>query len=535
MSFPEGRVRLALSITAHEELDTLLAQVRNLRWFCDEPLIVVHLNHAYFAQIEEDAVLRRALRLLEEEHGTIVNPRHFETRWAHMFHAHLSNFRLLTARGEAFTHFVTLSSADLFFRHGAEAHLRGFDASQTSWEPLPLAALGEAPGYWVPKLREDSRFLGLVAARGLSQVMHGPHEGNFYARPLMEAMTRLLEQHVPDWDYDDRYPKEEFFLQTLLQEHPAARLGHSLAHVLVIGSSAARDRQAVAGALDEIGVFDPGGGAPVDRWGREALEGAPSGAPDPLAQRFVLSRIPRAPDHPLRLLLEQAAGAAGARRARSLARRFTPADLLKLDGPGAKAEASQDQAPAPWLLAALHDAPAQELLTPALGRGVRDIELGPCPDAYLPPIEVTQGLRLCAAHLPAPGAKARIGLHPGKLLSFAARGLGKRSAAAFVFVFFEVPLPSDPDALLRLVLAKGSPPPRDVWIEAHGPEGKRSFPLGRGMEAGEDGRTRMYRLPLELLALRGAAQWPVFTLYLSVGLGAGGCRIASIGFAASEA
>lgn len=536
MPLQEGQVRLAISITAHEELDTLLAQVRNLRWFCDEPLIVVHLNEAFFARIEEDATLRRALRLLEEEHGVLVNPRHYPTRWAHMFHAHLSNFRLLTARGEEFTHFVLLSSADLFFRHGAEAHLRGFDASQTGWAPIPVAGLDTAPGHWPKHLKADGHFLALLAARGHDGIMYGPHEGGFYARHLMEAMTQVLEGHFHDWDYNSSYPKEEFFLQTLLREHPGARLGHSLAHVLVIGSNPDRDRLAAARVLQEIGALDAEDAQPVDRWAREVLAQPMPRGDDPIRGRFVLSRIPRQPDNPLRQMLEQAASASGARRARALARRLSVADVLLLDRPGAKAQGTDaGNAASAWMIDLARDATVEPLITPAMGRGEFPIRLDACPDDFHRPLRITRGLSACAAHIPVGGAEARISLRPAVPLTLSGAALAQPSQAAFFFAYFDITLPTSKGAVLHVGLAPRSPPPREIWIEAHGGrQEKQFFPLGAGLKADKPGRVRLHPLPAELLALRDSPEKLTFHIYIAQGFGGPECRIRSLGWIAVE-
>jgi hypothetical protein len=507
MRLAQGQVRLAISIPAHEELETLLAQVRNLRWFCDAPLIALHLDQAAFAAIEEEAGQRRLLRLLEEEHGALVNPHHGEAGPGHVLRAHLSNFALLAGRGEAFTHFVMLTPDALFVRFGVEAYLRGLDASA----PLPsLAAPGDAAAPWAG----DARFLALLAARGIGRVARGPHAGGFYARALMESLARALERHFPDWDQGASWPREEFILPTLLQEQAGARLGPGLAHALGTGAAPERDRRAVAQALRELGVIVPEGEKGLDRWAAALLA---TEREDALAGRFVLAGIPRAPGHPLRLLLELGAAPGGARPARQLARRLAPGDLRRLDGPDTPAAPS-----------------GRALLTPALGRGVHDLILAACPGGEAPLQPVTEGLWAGAAHLPGPGARARIVLRPGSLLSLAAPSLAEAGEAACFFVAFEVPRPAPGDAALRLVLAPDSPAPRALCLEVGGTGGKRAFALGPGVPAGEDGRARLYPLPPELLAPGAWPDGPRMWLRISQGFGPPGCRIASLGFVAVE-
>jgi hypothetical protein len=512
MSLAEGQVRLAISLAGHEALGALITQVRNLRWFCEEPLIVVQLGRARLDAIEEDVMQRRALRLLEGERGVLVNPHAIEAGAGFTLHAHLSNFALLCGRGEAFSHFVTLAPGDLFFRHGAEAALRGLDAS------APVAGFDAAEA---PMLRDDAPARALLAARGLTRVLSGPLGGQFHARALLEEMARVLGRHFGDKTQEEPSAREEFLLPTLLQEHPSARLGLGLAHVLGAGSdAAAQDRRALALALRELGALQPEGPLALDRWGAAVLEAMPSGAETLLHGRFVLGGLPRLPVHPLRLLIEQAAAHGGAWPARALARRFTPADLRRLD------------------LAALEPSAApstgrQELLSPALGRGVHDLDLAPCPGGDHPPLRVAEGLSAGAAHLPAPGARARIILRPGSLLALLASSLAKPEEAAFFFACLDVPPPAAPAGLLRLALAPDSPAPRQVWMEAHGPAGVQRFPLGDGEQADEDAQVRLHPLPPALRALAAAPDGLRFVLCMAQGFGPPGCKITSLGFVAA--
>jgi hypothetical protein len=329
MSLAEGQVRLAFSIVGHEDLDTPLAQARNLRWFCEDPLVVVQLDSAVFAGIEEDAAQRRALRRLEREPGVLLNPRHLAPGAARGLQAHLSNFGLLAGRGEAFSHFVTLSAGELFFRHGVEAHLRGLDAVAPGGPPLPVAALPDAPAPWGRLLRADAGFLALLAARGLAQLLQAPPEGSFHSRALMAELARLLERHFASWAHDGAGHAARFYLPTLMQEHPAARCGPGLVHVIGARADPKRARRALAMALCELGALDPKGGEGLGRWGRAVLRAVPAEAEDPLRGRFALGGLPRAADHPLRLLIEQASAPAGPRRARALASRLGPKDLRR--------------------------------------------------------------------------------------------------------------------------------------------------------------------------------------------------------------
>ena len=173
------QIRLAISITAHERVDVLHDQVLNILRFCRDPLVVLHLNADFARAIAADPNQGALLDLIRRMPQVRINPQHLPTRWAHMFHAHLSNFRLLLASGEPFSHVALLSSADLFFRAGVEAHLEGLDAGTVASARFDLSAEEPAQDLWAQRLREDALAVRMFRSLGLTDVVKDAHEGSF--------------------------------------------------------------------------------------------------------------------------------------------------------------------------------------------------------------------------------------------------------------------------------------------------------------------------------------------------------------------
>ena len=111
----------------------------------------------------------------------------------------------------------------------------------------------------------------------------------------MLRLLAILDRHIVDWEYDDRYTKEEFFLQNLVRSLPGLRVGRRITHVFGWGCTPTQDRAMLAAAMRWLALAP---GSPAGRWAADILE-----APPGLEGVYAFSRIPREADHPLRRLL----------------------------------------------------------------------------------------------------------------------------------------------------------------------------------------------------------------------------------------
>ena len=494
--------RPAFSITAHERPEVLLDQLANIARFVRDPLVVVHLN-ADLAAVCPPALAR----LLRGQAHVRVNPQHLPTRWAHMFHAHLSNFRLLRDGGEAFSHVVLLSSADLFFREGIEATIAPFDAGVEEPARFPL---DDAPtdDEWVRRLRQDAVAQALFRGIGLTDVVKDAHEGSFYRRGVMEALAAQLDAAIPDWDYDDRYPKEEFFLRNLIRPM-GLRTTRRISHVLQWGSWPGLDRAVVADVLRESGLAALVPGGRLARWAA-SVEAPPEGR---LEGVHSLSRIPREPDHPLRLLLAAPGWPHVQEAARAAARSLRAPQLLALERAGRNAHAGPPPGRAsPALRAALEEPAPITLLEGALGPAMppATLALPACPGGFLAPIALAApGLpvQACAAGLEQPAELVLLPAADGVECALHAPPAGPDALA---FLFWALPaldVQRDWVGALRCAARPGTAEAMragGLWLEAHGPHGSHgrhhaSPPLV--VEEG-DAVTLLFELRDALAALR---------------------------------
>lgn len=484
---------LAFSITAHERIDVLRGQVLNILHFCVAPIIILHVSAAFRASINADPAGLSMFRRIEMLPGVIVNPAHLPTKWAHMFHAHVANIHYLEKIGAAYSHLVLCSSADLFFRHGVEAHVAEFDAGLDSSGGRTRGDL--SAGFWDRPLEKDNVLWRMLDACGSNRVRQSWHEGTFYRRDLLLAALAVIDAHVTDWDYDDRYPKEEFFLPSLVPSMaPEARFAPRLSHVLGFGNGSSMDRLAVRHALRALGA----GGTPtrpLADWLTDPELDAQA-PPLDLQSRFMLARLVRSATDPLRHLVTRLAETLPISERIEICDRVDCFDLLGFDMPG-----KQGSTKFPVMSGAtsgqLAQRPTEHLLTGLnafVAPSVREIE--PCPVSYLPPLEAWLGvdgggdvgqLKSCAARIAVAGVRLTLAVDDGALtLALEAPDEaitpqpGQRTPE--VFVFWPVPaLDPHQHRALRLhitgsasMVARVSP-----WLEYHAGGRKQHLDLGR--------------------------------------------------------
>ena len=281
-----GAVRPLISLTAHERIDVLVGQVCNLLdQYAPGARVVVHRSSQWIplASAMEEAWWEAALAELP---GVTVNPERLPTRWAHMFHAHVSNIRLMLAADPDWTTLVFHSSADLMVRGGVERILARRDYGGATG-PVKQTT----PWMWVPFVFGDPVFMQM---RGDRPIRASMHEGTFYRRSLVEAMLADMDVHVTDWEYDDKYPKEELFFPTLAGER-GLNVGPKYAYLLRF--NAVLDPPVISLALrmlrsDDVEEADAIAAAtPV--WPHVPFGCGPK-------QFYCLGRLPRDADHALR-------------------------------------------------------------------------------------------------------------------------------------------------------------------------------------------------------------------------------------------
>lgn len=479
------RLPLCISITAHERLATLEEQVTNIMVFCPEAITVIHINAALAGRIARDPQQRLAMLRLMRRRGVLVNPVNLETKWAHILHAHLSNIRLVRDAGLVVGHFLLMSSGDLLFRPGLEAHVAAFDAGVDQF------VMG-ADWQWADRVMADPVAGQVLESSGLDRLRTSLHEGTFYHAPLAYRILDRLDAMVSDWSYDTTYPKEEVFLPSLVQASGGTRIAPPAAHLMGL-SRVRSDRPFLAQVLTLLGIAVPGGGTALDAWADVSR-----GEADAIGNSFIVSRVPRDADSPLRSLLAGAGTVDGVARSRWMAGRLDALDMLDVDVPG---RTSNGLPPSEIVASAVTSTGWLMAGQPVFAPGVVDMVLPPSdPDGTA--IDVLHGARLTSRNLRATATRVRL-VTLGAALSSAIQILSPA----------EEPAPAGPEPVLLLRVALGdsrpravvlrcaptnTPPPVNVWLQimtAAMIPGERILLYRADMRAADRVRGVVWRIP----------------------------------------
>lgn len=389
-----SKTRFAVSITAHERADILYGQCLNILKFCEAPIIVIHINQAFRAQIQNDLSSALILERISGLPGVLINPENLFTKWAHMFHAHVSNARYLERLEIQYSHFVLVSSADLFFRRGAEAHVAAFDAGFHHQEAILTRSNGGSDD-WFHAVAADEIFWRMLATCGASQGVKSQHEGTFYRRALLLRSLDVIESFIKDWHYNDKYPKEEYFLPSISRAlEPHAKIGVPLAKMLGMPENPASEsrvdgRLLVHQALRELGA-DAANTGPMSHWIRDPELCQPQQGAGP-GGHYILGRLVRSTIDPLRQLVSHLSDPLPPWERAAILERLDCFDVISLDLPGRRHllhRVSMSKAASHLLSLQAADPLLGDL---AVERSASERELDACPTSSLPYKKLWEG------------------------------------------------------------------------------------------------------------------------------------------------
>lgn len=179
--------RILFSLPVHEKPEIVRDQVENIRYFCPDSIIAIHISEGASEQKEE---FRKACKF----DNVLINPSSYETKWCHgLMHTHVSNFIYAHERGSSFEKIVFLSSNEMLIKHGLNEHVAKYAMGcQTQ--------IYDATANW-GGFRTD-----VMSDRGMRKFLDGlelPHyfggqaEGQFYNSRIFARMARLFIDNFP--------------------------------------------------------------------------------------------------------------------------------------------------------------------------------------------------------------------------------------------------------------------------------------------------------------------------------------------------
>lgn len=178
---------IVLSLPVHERPDMVRDQLENIRFFCPEATVVLHVSQG--ATAPRDEFLRQC-----DMPNVIINPRSLETVWGHgILHTHIANFEHASELGLDFDKIAMISSNEMLVKPGLAAHIHKHELGAqteifdwvTDWHLFKQEMLDD------PRVK---LFLGKL---GLPLFFGGQAEGQFFTREAFGFMARLYQQVYP--------------------------------------------------------------------------------------------------------------------------------------------------------------------------------------------------------------------------------------------------------------------------------------------------------------------------------------------------
>lgn len=194
------------SIPVHERPEIVRDQIRNIKAFCPDSVVCLHVSRS--AGDDITAYLNVA-----KEEGALVNPNRLDTGNDHsgIFHVHCSNFCFVRDEGVPFYAITLLSSNELLIRTGLEDFIQERRVGCQT-------VLAETTANWHLfryDLLEKLRGNGFLQHLGVDTYFGGQAEGQFYRAEIFEIIAKAYTDFFPS-DLPPGFEAEEIIPPTVI-------------------------------------------------------------------------------------------------------------------------------------------------------------------------------------------------------------------------------------------------------------------------------------------------------------------------------
>jgi hypothetical protein len=178
---------ILFSLPVHERPDIVADQIANIRHFCPDSTVCIHVS----SQASDDIdVYRRHC----DGPNVIFNPHRLETIYCKgILHTHLSNFEHAATAGVAFDKLMLISSNEMLIKPGLSEHVSRYQlGAQTEvfdrsvdWHRFRDHML------------ENIRLKHFLDELGFPVFFGGQAEGQFFSRSIFVQLYNLYIKHFP--------------------------------------------------------------------------------------------------------------------------------------------------------------------------------------------------------------------------------------------------------------------------------------------------------------------------------------------------
>ena len=110
-------MKIAISIPVHEKKDVVLDQIMNIKFYIENPVIVLHISKDFYENEHGD------FHELKEIKNVYINPENLETGWGNILLTHVSNYYYIKGMVE-FDYFILHASNDMYLKTGIEDYIK---------------------------------------------------------------------------------------------------------------------------------------------------------------------------------------------------------------------------------------------------------------------------------------------------------------------------------------------------------------------------------------------------------------------------
>ena len=211
------KFKLAVSILVHENPIFFELQIKNLRNFYPDALVVVHTSEVFWNFNKEE------INKIAEEYDVILNSKHYKTGWAtpSIFNAIISN-KLILNEYLDWTHYIFISSNEIFYQNKFESVIK-FNSKDFEYPKIYQFEQNVYEFKLNEKLfghrRIDKNYLRLLKENNLNNEVVGSDYGRLINR---KAFSLLLDKILTYDFFEDnvsftsRYSQSELIIPTIM-------------------------------------------------------------------------------------------------------------------------------------------------------------------------------------------------------------------------------------------------------------------------------------------------------------------------------